>query len=293
MTGEQVRVVTPGMLRAWPLPQPDDSQSTGSKHERGHVLIVGGARTTPGATLLAGLAALRAGAGVLAMAVPEPVAIPMAIAVPEAGVTGWRGERKLTDDDVQALSALVAGAGAIVVGPGFDDAELAENVLDVVVDAVPDSTPVLLDAYALGVLGQRADLGERLAGRLVVTPNGSEAKRLLAGAEAADPESTARQLAHKWSAAVSCAGMVAGPDGRVYAVESGHAGLGTSGSGDVLAGVVGGLLARSGDLAQATCWGTYLHAAAGDRLAARVGPLGFLARELLDEVPVVLTELNA
>ena len=74
---------------------------------------------------------------------------------------------------------------------------------------------------------------------------------------------------------------------------AGHAGLGTSGSGDVLAGAIAGLLARGADLAQAACWATFLHAVAGDRLAARVGRLGFLARELVDQLPIVLTETEA
>lgn len=74
---------------------------------------------------------------------------------------------------------------------------------------------------------------------------------------------------------------------------AGNGGLATSGSGDVLVGAVAGLLGRTGDADQATCWGTHVHAAAGDRLAARVGTLGFLARELLPELPVVLSELGA
>jgi NAD(P)H-hydrate repair Nnr-like enzyme with NAD(P)H-hydrate dehydratase domain len=82
------------------------------------------------------------------------------------------------------------------------------------------------------------------------------------------------------------------PDGRAWREEAGGIGLGTSGSGDVLAGLVGGMLARGADPAQAAVWGQYLHAAAGDRLAARVGRLGFLARELLDEVPPVLAGLR-
>ena len=76
-------------------------------------------------------------------------------------------------------------------------------------------------------------------------------------------------------------------------MESGHAGLGTSGSGDVLAGAVIGLAARGASLAQAACWGTYAHATAGDRLAARIGRLGFLARELADELPYVIVETEA
>jgi NAD(P)H-hydrate repair Nnr-like enzyme with NAD(P)H-hydrate dehydratase domain len=68
----------------------------------------------------------------------------------------------------------------------------------------------------------------------------------------------------------------------------GGQGLGTSGSGDVLAGAIGGLVGRGADAADGTCWATYLHARAGDRLSERIGPLGFLARELADELPLVL-----
>jgi NAD(P)H-hydrate repair Nnr-like enzyme with NAD(P)H-hydrate dehydratase domain len=82
--------------------------------------------------------------------------------------------------------------------------------------------------------------------------------------------------------------MVAEAGGRLRGVPAGGPGLGTSGSGDVLAGAIGGLIARGAETAEATCWATYLHARAGDRLAERIGPLGFLARELADELPLVL-----
>jgi NAD(P)H-hydrate repair Nnr-like enzyme with NAD(P)H-hydrate dehydratase domain len=91
---------------------------------------------------------------------------------------------------------------------------------------------------------------------------------------------------------VALRGAVATPDGDLWVSGAGQAGLGTSGSGDVLAGLVAGLLARGAEPAQAAVWGSHLHATAGERLAARVGPLGYLARELLDEAPAVLTELS-
>jgi NAD(P)H-hydrate repair Nnr-like enzyme with NAD(P)H-hydrate dehydratase domain len=103
----------------------------------------------------------------------------------------------------------------------------------------------------------------------------------------------ASEMAQRYGTVVSYESLIAAPDGRRWSVPAGHAGLGTSGSGDVLAGAIGGLLARGADLAQAACWGTYLHATAGDRLAARVGRLGFLARELADELPFVIVEAEA
>ncbi|MGI9155505.1 MAG: NAD(P)H-hydrate dehydratase [Marmoricola sp.] len=82
------------------------------------------------------------------------------------------------------------------------------------------------------------------------------------------------------------------PGRQPWQISSGHEGLATSGSGDDLAGAIAGLLARGAAADQATCWGTHLHAAAGDRLASRVGVVGFLARELLDELPLLLVELG-
>ncbi|MCU1405058.1 MAG: hypothetical protein JWQ43_1361, partial [Glaciihabitans sp.] len=83
------------------------------------------------------------------------------------------------------------------------------------------------------------------------------------------------------------------PDGNGWRMGTGTVGLGTSGSGDVLAGAVAGLCARGASPAQATVWATHVHAAAGDRLAVQVGPLGFLASELLGQLPRVLVEISA
>jgi ADP-dependent NAD(P)H-hydrate dehydratase len=283
--------ITPALLREWSLPEPGES-----KHSRGHVVVIGGAVSTPGAVLLAGLAALRVGAGVLAMAVPEPIAVPLAISIPESAVIGLPEpmDRPQNDGDRADLDRLLDQASAVLVGPGLSGAEDAKILVEAVVDGLAAEVPVALDAYALGVLPDLAQPAAKLAGRCVLTPNATEAGYLLGAdiAEGDDPPVIARRLAERWQAAVSYHGAVAGPGAPDRVVSTGHAGLGTSGSGDVLAGIVAGLLARGVEPVRAACWGTYLHAAAGDRLAARVGRLGFLARELLDEIPLVLTELQ-
>jgi len=92
---------------------------------------------------------------------------------------------------------------------------------------------------------------------------------------------------------VACRGLISEPGGRCWRLGTGDVGLATSGSGDVMAGATVGLLARGAEGRQAACWATYVHATAGDRLAARVGRLGFLARDLLDELPAVLVELSS
>jgi hydroxyethylthiazole kinase-like uncharacterized protein yjeF len=238
--------------------------------------------------MLAGLAALRVGAGVLAMAVPDEVAVALAVAVPEASVTGWGGPT----GDPAVLDSLLADADAVAIGPGLDGAAVAKALVEHVAGS-DFSGPVLLDAYALGVLADAQQAARALAGRLTLTPNHDEATRLVD--DATDDESDAAlalRIARRWNAVVSYHDAVATPD-TVHELSTGHPGLGTSGSGDVLAGAIAGLLARGADTDQAACWGTYLHGASGDRLAARVGRLGFLAREVVDELPLVLTELQA
>ena len=115
------RTVTPALLREWPLPPPGED-----KNSRGSVLVVGGAARTPGAAMLAGLAALRAGAGKLQMAVAEPAAVPLAIAVPEALVAPLPADR--ASGSVEAAAAdvvrdLAARADVVCLGPGLDNAE--------------------------------------------------------------------------------------------------------------------------------------------------------------------------
>ncbi len=272
--------LTPRLLRDWPLPVPD-----GGKHARGSVLVVGGAPATVGAVLLAGVAALRAGAGVLRMAVAGSRAAALGVAVPEAAVYGLP-ERDGTIDGRRAadrLGAMVEGARVVLLGPGLDDVDETGALLR----AVGTGTALVLDAYGLAALAREP---RPPAGVLVLTPNVREGGVLL-GRDVDDLADDAAEIARRYHAVTSLYGHVAGPDGTAWREDGGDTGLGTSGSGDVLAGVVAGLLARGAEPAQAACWGTYVHAAAGQRLSGRVGRLGFLARDLADEVPGVLAEL--
>lgn len=290
----RAEVVTPNLLRDWPLPSGADS-----KYARGNVVVVGGARKTPGGVLLAGVAALRVGAGRLTLGVAESVAVPLAVAVPESGVIGLA---ETPSGSVQGVGVTQMGrelerADVIVAGSGLDDADEAAALIRTLLSLVGEDTRVVLDAYALSAIAGSADLVAPWAGRLVLTPNKDEAANLLGrdlddlGDDAHLGDSVAL-IADRYGAVVSCFQTVAAPGGERWQIGSGQGGLGTSGSGDVLAGAIGGLLARGATPEQAACWGTHLHATAGDRLAARIGPTGYLARELIDELPRVLVELG-
>jgi hydroxyethylthiazole kinase-like uncharacterized protein yjeF len=266
-------VLSPALLRDWPLPEADDGSD---KHERGTALVVGGTPSTPGAVLLAGLAALRVGAGRLQLAtVPEP-ATSLGVAVPEAMVVGCAPDA-LGQVDLEGVSA-------VLVGPGLLDPGETGRLLDELLPRL-DGRPLVLDAVALHALEDRGVEGA------VLTPNATELASL-DGHDTDELGDQAVRVAKERGAVVATLGWVAAPDARCWRAGTGAVGLATSGSGDVLAGAVLGLLARGADPAQAACWATHLHGSAGDRLAASHGRTGFLARELLDALPLEMMALT-
>jgi hydroxyethylthiazole kinase-like uncharacterized protein yjeF len=282
--------VTPQLLGSWPIPEPSGE----GKHERGTIVVVGGAVPTPGAPLLAGLAALRVGAGKLSIVTVAPTAAALAVAVPESMVVGLPpgSNGSLSAASADDVVEQTTSAQAVVIGPGLLGRDETAELLAALLPQLSDDVRVVLDAIALGALARVPHAVEGLAGRLALTPNAGEAAELLDGDDSLTGCDAALAVAQRYGAAVAVHGGVADRDGRTWSDESGDVGLGTSGSGDVLAGAVGGLLARGADPAQAAVFGQYLHSAAGDELAARVGRLGFLARELLDELPAVLNRLR-
>lgn len=278
-------VITPQLLRDWPLPQPE-----GDKDDRGTVLVVGGSRFTPGAVLLAGTAALRAGAGRLQLATTDDNAQALSIAVPEAKVVGLPSTESgsVDADEPEHVLELASHADVVAIGPGLDDAEQTATLLRHVVDAMAGDARLVVDAYALGALGANPDLLGDHASRTVLTPNIGEAGRLLGREPGDDLDAEAAAVAERFGAVVSLYGHVGEPGGGAWRDENADVGLGTSGSGDVLAGIMAGLLARGASPAQAACWGTYVHAMAGQRLVTRMGRTGYLARELVDEVAATI-----
>jgi hydroxyethylthiazole kinase-like uncharacterized protein yjeF len=161
-----------------------------------------------------------------------------------------------------------------------------------------DVRPFVLDAGALARLAEQREALRRHGGRAVITPHAGEMAALLGldrDAVNADPLGAARQAAAQLRVVVVLKGgctYVVSPQGAAWTYSEGRVGLATSGSGDTLAGIIAGLLARGANPVQAAIWGVYLHGEAGNRLVRRLGPLGFLARELLAEIPGLLNALG-
>jgi hydroxyethylthiazole kinase-like uncharacterized protein yjeF len=157
----------------------------------------------------------------------------------------------------------------------------------------------VLDAGALPRLAPQADATRSLGGRLVITPHAGEMAKLC-GCERQtiqdDPLNAARKVSRELGAVVALKGAdtyIVTPDGDAFLHAAGAVGLATSGSGDVLAGIIGGLLARGADPLTATLRGVCIHGAAGARLTRDIGTVGFLARELLDVIAPLLDATDA
>jgi len=281
-----------GLLRDFPMPHlPED----GDKEERGRLLVVGGSREVPGAALLAGQAGLRAGAGKLQIATGASVAIALGVAIPEARVVGLAESKDdcLAESAAAPLLDLAADARAVVIGCGLQHGPALDGLLDRLLASGVDC-PLVLDATVLGSLAERAEAVRAWRGGTVLLPHVLEMASLLqcdAGEVEIDPLLAVRRAAETYDSVALVKGrfsFIAAPDGRAFEYEGGGVGLATSGSGDVLAGVVGGLVARGADPLTATLRGVWLHGEAGRILTERIGRVGFLAREIPDLLPELL-----
>lgn len=281
--------VTTQFLREWPLPDPTAGSD---KEDRGRVLVVGGSREMPGAVILAAMGAMRAGAGKLTVATGASVAQLVAQALPEARVIGLQETSEGGICDGQA-DKLPEQADAIVVGPGMQDEDAAAQFASDVVQRLGNAC-IVLDAFAMSMLVQHTSEHPMI----IATPHAGEMAhltKLSKEAVRADAAAIARNYSAAWNVIVALKGattFIAEPEGTVWRHERGSVGLGTSGSGDVLAGVIAGLAARGASPAQACIWGVALHARAGESLAARIGLLGYLAREIPGEIPKIMESLS-
>lgn len=281
--------VTEKLLRRWPLPDPHATQG---KDDRGRVVIVGGSLSVPGAVILAGVAALRAGAGKLQIAAPQAAAIGMGLAVPESKVlgipTGADGELSAGVPD---LVKAVKEADAVLIGPGM--AATSQTSRFIAEITAGRTGTLVLDAGAIDAVKD-----QKGSSPVIATPNAGEVARLRQS-DLEEVNANAQAIACDLACEMSCVIVLKGattyiahPDQRVWIHKGGGPGLGTSGSGDVLAGVITGLCARGAAPEQAAVMGVWLHAQAGDQVVQRSGTIGFLARELSEEIPRLMQDLQ-
>ncbi|HEY8434173.1 MAG TPA: NAD(P)H-hydrate dehydratase [Sphingomicrobium sp.] len=276
-------------LEQHPLPPVVD----GDKETKGRILIVAGSRDIPGAALLAATAAMRAGAGKLRIATVESAAMPLAVAMPEAMVTGLEQDSNggFAGSAVDKIVESANEVDAIVAGPGVRRSDMCKRLADALLQT---DAALALDVALLETLEPLHDRALQGSCLPVLLPNAKELASLLnceTDHVEQDPVGCGIRAAELYRSIVLVKGVtshVVTPNGDCWTYEGGAPGLGVSGSGDVLAGIVGGLLARGAEPLSALLWAVWLHGEAGARLARKIGPVGFLAREIADEIPGLL-----
>ena len=268
------------------------------KGDFGHVLVIAGSRGKTGAGLLAAQAAARSGAGLTTLAVPATLQAVLEAQVREAMTAALAdtGDGAAALADGAAVNALLADREAVVCGPGMGQAPATRALVAHVVRQC--AAPLVLDADGLNAVAGSALLRDR-PGPTVVTPHPGEMARLQSGDTArvqADRLGAARAFARAERVVVVLKGartIIASPDGATAICPTGNPGMASGGTGDVLSGVIGALLAQGLAAYDAAALGVFAHGAAGDAVAARQGETGLLASDLLAELPVTLERLQA
>lgn len=285
-------------LAAHPLPEHGTNTD---KNSRGRVVLAGGARFVPGALRLTGEAVLRAGAGKLQLATVSDIAMHVGVLIPEAAMIALPFDDKgeICTSAIAIVEHAIERCDAFILGPGMSETRQSETLVDALLARPRDGLSVVLDAAAIGVLTDLAGTVRAHGGRVVMTPHHGE-MAALTGLDtdyiAANAQGVARDVAAKYDAVVALKAsetVIAAPDGTTLHYAGGCVGLATGGSGDVLAGIVGGLIARGTSPLVACAWGVWLHGEAGRACAAAMGPIGFLARELLPEIPRLMASVDA
>ena len=284
-----VTPITPETLAGHPLPPIID----GDKETKGRILVLAGSRDVPGAALLAATAAMRAGAGKLRIATVESAATALGVAMPEAMVFGFPQAKDggFADDAVDRMRDAAADVDAVIAGPGVKRADVCKRMTDVLLES---DAALALDVAFLRTLEPLHESELQRTSAPVLLPNAPELADLLECSAQKiddDPVGCGVRAAQLYQSIVLVKGVsshVVTADGKCWRYDGGAPGLGVSGSGDVLAGVVGGLLARGAEPLNALLWAVWLHGEAGARLGKKIGPIGFLAREIADEIPALL-----
>ena len=251
------------------------------KGEQGRVLVVGGNTGMSGAAYMAGEAALRSGAGLVTLVLPSPE---ISIPVPEVIVAVRRHRREMTD--------MTQAADAIVIGPGLGSDGWAKEMLSAVLDQYR-AGKLLIDAEGLNLLAAEPI---QLNGA-VITPHPGEAARLLGSTTQAiqqDRYAAVRAIASRYQCVcvLKGAGTLVSDGKAVYVCDRGHAGMATAGAGDVLSGVVAGLMAQGLSPLGAACAGIWLHAVAGESAGAVLGN-GLIATDIMKSLPSILRQVSS
>lgn len=283
--------------QAWLLEEEDargllpPRRADSHKGTYGHVLVIAGSAGKSGAAALAGLGALRGGAGLVTIAARAQALSEAMAHAPELMGVALPGQGPLALGDLEVLAAAAKGKQALVIGPGIPRGEGTSGLLRALIEK--HEGPVVLDADALNALAPDFAHLRAAKAQLLLTPHPGEMATLV-GKSTADVRDErvplTRQLASRLNAVVVLKGartVICAPDGEIFVNPTGNAGMATGGTGDVLSGLIGALLAQGLGPVDAALCGTYAHGLAGDLAAKETGLLGLVASDLPAALPRV------
>ena len=263
------------------------------KDHYGRVLAVCGCRGYTGAAWFSAMGAVRTGAGVVTLAVPESIYPILAVKLNEPVVLSLPDhDGKLCPSSLAVLASSLRRADALLIGPGLGrGAQVTEAVLTLLQTA---ECPIILDADGINAINGHIDVLQHTAHPVILTPHGGEFSRL-SGIREADAAEISRFAVQNRCIVLrkSHRTLIAAPDGQVFQNTTGNPGMAKGGSGDVLAGMILALLGQGVSPFDAARAGAWFHGKAGDRCANRIGEFGMTPTDLLGEIPAVLHYLNS
>lgn len=290
----QHELIDMGNLSIFSRPREADTH----KGTYGSGLIIAGSLGMTGAAALSARSALRTGAGLIRLGVPESLCGIVATMVAEAITVPLRESKKgfLGIADIDKILELMQKSKVVALGPGCGQREELQDLLRNVLEK--SQMPVVIDADGLNALAKKVSMLKTANCPVVLTPHPMEFSRLsqlpmevIKG----QPIDVARDFAQKWQVILVLKGartIVADPDGKIYINTTGNPGMATAGSGDVLTGMIVGLIAQGVTALEAAQGAVWLHGRAGDLAAANLGEAGMIAGDLIDQLPLAIKALN-
>ena len=262
-----------------------DRKNDSNKGTYGKILVIAGSKNMSGAAYFAGRAAYGVGAGLVRILTPEANRVILQGQLPQAMLSVWE------ETDAVSLADMLAWADTLVIGPGIGTSEIMAQRLEAVFAG--SRCPIVLDADGLNLLAEHEEWYPLLTGRAVLTPHMGEMARLTGRSIAelkADRAKAALDFAreHQIICVLKDSSTVVSDGKRLYFNQTGNHGMATGGSGDVLAGVIGGLAGAGQELFKAAYMGVFLHGSAGDAAAARFGARGMTSVEIIEGLFEVL-----
>ncbi len=280
-------VLSQEMINQYFQPRASDAH----KGHTGHLLVIGGSPGKTGAAAMAAMSAMRTGAGLVTLACPaslNPVLETLAVEAMTHPLleTQSGGISEMSFDEI---AELLSEKRCLAIGPGMGTDPSTKNLVCRLISE--SRIPIVVDADGLNNIANVVEVLKAAKAPVVLTPHPGEMARLLnltPKAVQKDRITCAREFAVKYSVYVVLKGagtVIAHPDGKVFINTTGNPGMASGGMGDVLTGIIGGLIAQEYSPEEAVHAGVYLHGAAADSLAKSIGPFGFLASDVADALP--------